>query len=53
MNIVKKTDRIVKEKLTEIDFKRVYIPKKPEDAMKLAELLQTKKIYEIDRKEIN
>jgi hypothetical protein len=53
MNIVKKTDRIIKEKLTEIDFKRVYIPKKPEDAEKLAELLQVKKLFEISRKEIN
>jgi hypothetical protein len=53
MNVIKKTDRIVKEKLTEIDFKRVYIPKKPEDAEKLVELLKTKELHEISRKEIN
>lgn len=53
MNVIKKTDRIVKEKLTEIDFKRVYIPKKPEDAEKLVELLKTKEMHEISRKEIN
>lgn len=53
MNVIKKTDKIVNGKLTEINFKRVYIPKKLEDAEKLAELLKTKELREIGRKEIN
>ena len=53
MNVLEKTDKIINENLTEIDFKRVYIPKKPEDAEKLAELPQTKALHEISRKEVN
>lgn len=52
MNIVNKTDKIIKNRESTIDFKRVYIPKKEEDAKKLAELLQTMHITKT-RKLIN
>jgi len=52
MNIVRKTDKIIMNSMSDIDFKRVYIPKKPEDAIKLVELLKTKRLQET-RKLIN
>jgi hypothetical protein len=52
MNILRKVDKIIKERMEDIDFKRVYIPKKPEDAEKLMELLKRMRLQET-RKLIN